>query len=92
MIRREVVAYVAERMGGMKSKQEASEAVDAVLEAISEGLRRDGKVAINGFGSFKRRKRAARQGVSPRTGESITIPASTTVSFTPSPTLRERVS
>ena len=74
-----IVARVAERMG--LNKFTAEGAVDTVLEAIAESLAKEEDVRIAGFGTFRTRNRAARQGRNPATGESVRIPASKIPSF-----------
>ena len=49
--------------------------VDAVLETISEALKRGEKVSLVGFGNFEVRERSARTGRNPQTGETIHIEA-----------------
>ena len=56
------------------SKKAAGDAVDAVLEAITNTLAGGGEVSFTGFGKFHVAERGPRQGVNPRTGERITIP------------------
>ena len=84
-----IVARVAERMG--LNKFAAEGAVDTVLEAIAEGLAKEEDVRIAGFGTFRTRNRAARQGRNPATGESVRIPASKIPSFKEARGLREAV-
>lgn len=72
-------------------KAQASSAVDAVSPAIDDALARDKSVVIPGFGTFSTKSRAARQGRNPRTGESLTIAASTLPSFKDGKTLRDAV-
>lgn len=74
-----------------ESKAQATRMVDAVLECIGEGVARDDKVSIAGFGAFEKKHRAARKGVNPATKQPIQIPASTTVGFKPSSNLKESV-
>ncbi len=74
MTKTELAAKVAEKAG--ISKKAASEAVDAMLVSITEALDAGEKVSIAGFGIFEVRTRAARQGVNPRTKETIQIPES----------------
>lgn len=74
MNKNEFIDRVAD-MAGM-SKAEATRAVDAVFDAITEALRRGDDVRLVGFGTFSAAKRAAREGRNPRTGETIHIPAS----------------
>ena len=64
-----IVARVARRMG--LNKFAAEGAVDTVLEAIAEGLAKEEDVRIAGFGTFRTRNLAARQGRNPATGESV---------------------
>lgn len=63
------------------SKGEAARTLDAVLGAITEGVRTEEKVMISGFGTFEKRTRAARRGVNPITKEEILDEASTTCGF-----------
>jgi DNA-binding protein HU-beta len=73
---------------GMK-KTEASKAVTAVLHGIQDALRKGGKVAIAGFGTFEVVDRPEREGRNPQTGASIKIAASKAVKFKPSKGLRD---
>lgn len=63
------------------SKAQADRAVASVLESIQKGLKKAGEVSIVGFGTFRVKKRAARIGRNPRTGESIKIKPSKSVGF-----------
>ena len=84
-----IVARVARRMG--LNKFAAEGAVDTVLEAIAESLAKEEDVRIAGFGTFRTRSRAARQGRNPATGESVRIPAWKIPSFKAARGLREAV-
>jgi DNA-binding protein HU-beta len=75
----DLVDAVSERTGLAKS--DAARAVEAVLGAITESLQKGEAVALSGFGSFVAKTRAARTGRNPRTGETITIPASRAPAF-----------
>jgi len=55
--------------------------IDAALTALAEGLKTDGSVQLIGFGTFSVTRRAARQGVNPRTGKKIPIAASKSIRF-----------
>ena len=68
----------------------ARQAVEAIMETIVHGVRR-GPVVIPDFGTFSIRKRCARKGCNPRTGEPIDIPPSTFPVFIPGKALVERV-
>jgi DNA-binding protein HU-beta len=58
-------------------------AVDAILSSLGRGLKSWKKVQITGFGSLEVRKRKARLGRNPQTGERIKIAATKTVHFKP---------
>ena len=64
-----------------ETKAAAERAVNAVLDAITEGLKKDKVVVLVGFGSFRVKMRKARMGINPRTKEAIEIPKSKTVGF-----------
>jgi|TARA_R110001592_G_scaffold331716_1_gene614753 DNA-binding protein HU-beta len=73
------------------SKASAARAVDAVTDAIADALKKDDQVTIVGFGTFSVRKRAARSGRNPRTGETINIKASNVPGFKPGKALKDAV-
>ncbi|MBI3627575.1 MAG: HU family DNA-binding protein [Candidatus Sungbacteria bacterium] len=73
------------------TKKSAEEAVEVVFGSITNGLSKGQEVSISGFGTFIVRKRAARQGVNPRTGEKIQIKATTTPKFRAGKVLKEAV-
>jgi DNA-binding protein HU-beta len=62
--------------GAELSKADAGRAVDAVIEVIKKALKKGETVTLVGFGTFSVRKRAARQGRNPQTGDTIKIKAS----------------
>ncbi len=64
-----------------ESKAAAERAVNSVLKNMTKGLKKDKKVQLVGFGTFDVRKRKARKGRNPQTGETINIKASKTVGF-----------
>ncbi len=73
------------------TKADAGRALDAVLDGIAEGLKKDGKVTLVGFGTFAAKTRAARKGINPATKETIDIPAKTVVSFKAGSKLKDSV-
>ena len=85
----ELVNEVAKTLG---SKKLAQQAVDAVLNAIVEALKKDDKVALVGFGTFKVDQRKERKGRNPQTKEEIIIPAKKVPKFVPGKLLKEAVS
>ena len=73
------------------SKADADSAVNAVFSAIRDALAQEDTVSIAGFGAFSVKRRPARQGRNPRTGENITIAASKVPSFKAGKSLRDAV-
>lgn len=81
MNKAELVEEVQKNLGADTSKAGAERAVEAVIEAVKKGIKKDKSVALIGFGTFSVAKRAARMGVNPKTGEKIKIAASKSVKF-----------
>jgi len=73
------------------SKADAGRAVDAVIETIKNALKSGDSVSLVGFGTFVVRKRAARTGRNPRTGDTIKIAASKNPSFKAGKALKDAV-
>ena len=73
------------------SKKDAEVIVQAVLDSIVESLKNGGKVELRGFGSFRLRERASRQGRNPKTGEKVFVPAKTVPYFKPGKDLKELI-
>lgn len=84
---------LAERLAGRTgmSKAAARDAVDGVFEAITEALANGEDVRVLGFGTFGTRNRPARTARNPRTGESLSIAASTVPVFKAGRTLKDAV-
>lgn len=70
------------------TKVQAETAVNAVIQGIKTGLKKDKTVQLVGFGTFNTKQRKARWGRNPITGEQIKIKASKTVSFKPGKDLK----
>lgn len=73
------------------TKKDATRAVDAVFDAITEALKAGDKVQLIGFGNFEVRERAARKGRNPQTGQEIEIAASKVPAFKPGKALKEDI-
>ena len=73
------------------SKADAARAVDGVIAAVTEALKAGDQVPIVGFGTFLVRKREARTGRNPRTGETIQIAASNVPAFKAGKALKDAV-
>ncbi|MDE0276504.1 MAG: HU family DNA-binding protein [Defluviicoccus sp.] len=89
MNRSELERRVAERTGLASSA--AKGAVDAVFDVIAEALASGEDARVSGFGVFGTRARPARIGRNPRTGESVSIAASTAPTFKPGKALKDAV-
>ncbi len=85
----ELLELVQKNLGADASKRAASDALEAVLDAISKAVKKDGTVQLIGFGTFKVAKRAARTGRNPKTGEALKIKASKSVRFVASSALKK---
>ncbi|HYF34787.1 MAG TPA: HU family DNA-binding protein [Prosthecobacter sp.] len=89
MNKADLLELVQKNLGDSTSKRAASDALEAVLEGIAKGVKKDSVVQLIGFGTFKVAKRAARTGRNPKTGASMKIKASKTVRFVPSAALKK---
>ena len=74
------------------TKTEVSLVVDAVIETIVDSVVEGKKVSILGFGSFEPRDRSARQGLNPKTGEKIAIPAKRVPTFSAGKLFKDKCS
>ena len=79
MTKQEFVDAVADKAG--LTKRDAGSAVDAALDVIEGALKNGDAITFTGFGKFHVTRRAARQGVNPRTGEKVHIAATTVPKF-----------
>ena len=79
MSKTELVEIIAKEAG--LTKADAGRALDATLNGIMTGLKKNGKVSLVGFGTFSAKKRAARDGINPLTKAPLRIPAKTVASF-----------
>ncbi len=73
MTKTDLVNYIAETAG--LTKADATRALDAFMSGVEKGLKKEGKVSLTGFFTFTAKKKAAKEGRNPRTGETIKIPA-----------------
>lgn len=73
------------------SKTDAARALDGMIAVLKKALKKGDTVSIAGFGTFAVRKRAARVGRNPRTGESIKIKASKSPSFKAGKAMKDAV-
>jgi DNA-binding protein HU-beta len=82
---------VVMKVAGIEVKKQATEAVDAVFDTIIKTMSKGEEVSIPGFGVFRVTRRAAREGINPRTGEKIQIAAKIAPKFRAAKGLKEAV-
>jgi len=85
----EFVAAIAD--SAELSKADAGRALDAFVAVVKKVLKKGDTVSLIGFGTFSVRKRAARVGRNPRTGENIKIKASKSPTFKSGKALKDGV-
>lgn len=85
----ELASAIAEKAD--LTKDQANQALSAIIDEITNALNREESVNLVGFGTFQQRHRGARMGKNPQTGEPIQIKASNTVAFKPGKALKEAV-
>ncbi len=73
MTKAELVDFIAEQAD--LTKADANRALEAMLQGITTGLKKAGKVTLVGFGTFTAKEREAREGRNPQTGEPVHIAA-----------------
>ncbi|MCC7386569.1 MAG: HU family DNA-binding protein [Deltaproteobacteria bacterium] len=88
MTKAELLERLHKGAGKGLSKKALAAVVDEVFDHIAKSVKKDKRFAYPGFGTWSLRKRAARVGRNPKTGEEIKINASRTVTFKPSPQLK----
>ncbi len=76
---------------GMLTKAEAAEAVERSLDLVKEALANEEEVLVSGFGKWSVRRKAARRGRNPQTGEPLILPPRKVVTFRPSRVLKAKV-
>ena len=89
MKKEDLVKNISKKTG--LSQRKVLAVVNSFISALREGIEKDGKVVLVGFGTFEVKTRKARRGRNPRTGKPIDIPAKKYVRFKPGKALREKV-
>ena len=79
MSKQELIEGIAEKAG--LTKADAGRALDGFIASVTEALKKGDKVALVGFGTFEAKKRDARDGRNPLTGETVHIPAKVVPTF-----------
>jgi DNA-binding protein HU-beta len=73
------------------SKADARKLVDAVFDAVATAAAKGDEVSISGFGKFKVKESAAREGRNPATGETIKIAASRKLGFSAAKAVKDKL-
>jgi len=89
MNKEELVKEISKR--AKVSQKQASEILTITLDTIEKTVSKGKKVTLVGFGTFEARKRAARTGRNPQTGQEIKIPAKTVPAFSAGKKFKEIV-
>ena len=89
MNKTELISAVAEKTG--HSKAATGEAINSLIAAVTEELKKGGEVRLIGFGTFTTHKRKARNGRNPQTGKKMKIKAKTVPVFRPGQGLKDAV-
>ncbi|WP_287961645.1 HU family DNA-binding protein [Alcanivorax sp.] len=89
MNKSELVQKIAERAG--LSKAQATAALNAMIDAITETLEKGESVSLVGFGTFKVSERAERTARNPQTGETMVVPAAKVPRFSAGKALKDAV-
>ena len=90
MIRSELVQKLCTDCPDL-TQREVEGVVSAIFDSITDQLATGGRVELRGFGAFSTRKRDARMGRNPRTGESVPVNAKRVPYFKPGKEMRERL-
>ena len=90
MTKQEFVDQIASKSD--LNRRDAAKAVDAFLETITDALRSGDSITFTGFGKFSTSRRAARQGVNPRSpDQKVTIPEAMVPKFSAGSSLKQAV-
>lgn len=79
MTKTDLVNYIAEETG--LTKADTMRALDAMINGVVSGLKKEGKVTLTGFTTFTAKAKPAKKGRNPKTGEVVNIPARTAVTI-----------
>jgi integration host factor subunit beta len=86
----QLIAAVAERSPHL-AKKDIEASVNAIFEAMRAALCQDERIEVRGFGTFKVKRRPAREGRNPRNGERVFVPTRRIAVFSPGKEIRERL-
>jgi nucleoid DNA-binding protein len=87
--KKEIVRTISEKIG--LTQLQTKEIVQKTFDAVVEALVAEHRIELRNFGVFEVKRRAARQGRNPRTGEKVSVPERYVVTFKPGKEMEERV-
>lgn len=90
MIKSELIARLAEENQHLYQR-DVERIVATLFDEITEALARGERVELRGFGAFSVKKRDARVGRNPRTGEAVEVPEKHVPFFKTGKDLRDRM-
>jgi integration host factor subunit beta len=90
MIRSELIQTIADQNPHL-FQRDVERIVNTILEEITDAMARGERVELRGFGAFSVKKRDARVGRNPRTGEAVDVDAKSVPFFKTGKLLRDRL-
>jgi integration host factor subunit alpha len=91
MTKAELIEKLQKGAGKDLSKKALGELVDELFDVIAKSVKKDKRFAYPGFGTWTVKKRAARVGRNPKTGEEVPIHPRRVLTFRPSHLMKDRV-
>lgn len=91
MTKAELIERVAKDIGPHITKKMAAEVIERTFENLHRAIRKDKRFTYPGFGTWTLKKRKARKGRNPKTGEEILIKPTRTVTFKPAPNFKAKL-
>lgn len=98
MTKAELIEEVHRTYGRELTKKQVGEIIDGVFATMSDYFVKTRvtrghtpKLTYPGFGTFKKKKKKARKGRNPKTGEPMKIPSTTSVTFSPGQEMKRRL-
>lgn len=88
MTKAELIERVSKDIGPFVSKKRVTNIVESVFDHLYKSIRKDKRFTYPGFGTWAVKKRKARKGRNPKTGEVIMIAPTKTVAFKPAPNFK----
>ncbi|MFC1890266.1 HU family DNA-binding protein [Thermodesulfobacteriota bacterium] len=91
MTKAQLIEKVGKALKSDLSKKQIGDIIDNGFSEMAKAIKKEKRFSYPGFGTFNVKRRKARKGRNPQTGETIKIKASKTVGFKPAPKLKKLV-